>query len=222
MKTNLNRIRNFAIKRCKFFLIIILTGILTLTAYPQADSIKVEKPKLSALYMGMGAGLCNKGFGDEISLVITTDNNWGGSVRYYNNAVRAKNKPDDFSAGIINLFTLSGLPVDIVKELSFCVVKEFPTKAPLVRFGIEAGPTLVWYRLANFTASGDGFFGSNYDINYTGNSSIGFSLRLKSEFPLIRFGGLEVAAYANVNEFYSVAGVQFVLNLGLLRESIHY
>jgi hypothetical protein len=209
-------------KKIKFICFAALFGVLSNCTYSQADSLITNKTLLSKYYVGFGAGFCNKGLEVGLSSTFILSNDWGGSIRFNSNFFEAKNLPPDYYDFVLFMpFLSNGLPSDNVNVLSFNLIKEFPTRSKLIRFGIEMGPSLVNYKIANFRPVSNPipFLGSNYDIIRDKQSTVGLSLRLKAEFPLTRFAGLEIAAYTNVNGLQSVSGIELIcLNLGLLRE----
>ncbi len=207
-------------KRAKTIYLAALICIISYSAYSQTDSLRQDKIHLSKSYLGLGFGTCNSGLGGVFSGTFILSNDWGGSIRYNPNALGAKNLPDDYYDIVLFIpFLTNGLPTDNIHVLSFLLLKEFPTQTKFVRFGIEFGPAFVKYEVARFTSVSNPipFMGSNYDVSHDNNSSIGFSVRAKAEFPLTRFAGLEIAPNANINGFRSVLDIDFCLTLGLVR-----
>lgn len=207
-------------KGVKHICLVILFCLISYSAYPQADSLKINTLRLTGSYLGLGFGACKSGIGGVISGTFILSNNWGASIRYNPNSFLAENMPDDYIDLVLFMpFLTNGIPSDNVTALSVNIIKEFPTKTRFVRFGIEFGPAFVKYELARFTPVPNWIplLGSNYDVSHDTDNCIGFSMRGKAEFPLTRFAGLEAAPYVNINRFRNFFGIDFCLTLGLLR-----
>ena len=208
-------------KRLKSICLTVLIYLISNCVYSQTDSLINNKIKLLNIYSGFGVGICNSGAGVAVDGTFILSNNWGVSIRYNPNYLSARNLPDDYVDLVLFMpFLTNGLPTDDINVLSVNTIKEFPTQSKLIRFGIEFGPALVISQIAVFTPVSNWIplLGSNYTMTHDNNTTIGLSLRGKAEFPLTRFAGLEVAAHTNINKFRSILGVEFCLNLGLIRK----
>jgi hypothetical protein len=204
----------------------ILTGIsLVFTLYSihlcaQDDSTFKRNLTVKYSYVNSGFGV-SKGLLLGIGGNIIFSNNWGASVSYCGNIMKAKELPSDYSAGLIDLFEWQDLGTDKLKDVSARLVKELPVKIKVLRFALEGGASVIHYRCAHFTpVPNPGWFGSNYDVTYTHNTGIGVSLRAKAEFPVTRYAGFEVALISDINQYYSFLGTEIHLTFGILRDRI--
>lgn len=197
------------------------------------DTMK-SKINVSAFYIGLGYNFIKK----EPSSFNTTfilKNKWGLTYRFTQNDFTAKNLPSDYSS----FEDIRFVKDDQIKANSFSISREFQPRTKLIRFGIEAGPSFIKYRRADFTyfpgyeaegfsfllwlLTGDGgtkeWVPPRYETNYSYHESVGLNLRTKMEFPLTTRLGFEFAAFGNFNKVKSLTGAEFCLTIGLVREN---
>jgi len=207
-------------KTVKTILLIFAFSIPACIVNAQPDTLIKERVKISGAYFSMGFDIVRSGMGGVIGGTMLLSNNWGVSFRFNPNAQRAKNFPDDYNDLFLGIpFLMNGIPSDNVSAVSFHVVKEYQTKTPLTRLGVEFGPAYIKYEEAVFTPV-DGWIpllGSNYDVTHDIDKSIGFSVRGKLEFPVTRFAGIETSLYSVINRLHPFFGVDFIVTLGLVR-----
>jgi hypothetical protein len=173
----------------------------------------LHAPKTIRLFVAFGGGF-PRTLG--ISTNILFKNDLGGSISYRYRAVKSNSEPSDYHSGIFLLPFEP--PRDEVTMLSVCFMKTFtnPTRKR-IRFGIEAGPSLVRYSVVNFTKRSS-FLGSNYVVSYKENVALGLLLRLKVELPVTKYFGFEIAATGNLNAVQSFASLELYLTFGKLRD----
>ena len=175
------------------------------------DAIAEEKkpllpdlPKYVKAYLGLGFGVP---LSAGLSFTVILKNDWGGSLSC---------KHTCFDKGLGS----GAVPGDQFDEFSLCAVREFPSKTTKnVRFGLEAGPSLVLYEKVERTWRASSWFGGTYYKKETSeHTTMGLSLRAKLGIPVARGFGFEIAAYANINMCRSHAGIEFYINLGRVRD----
>jgi hypothetical protein len=144
-------------------------------------------------------------------------NNWGIAADFQYYRIRAAELPSDYRTGLF-LFG-DGIPKDQVQAISLRLDREFPSRTPFLRFGMEAGPSLVLYQRCHFTRDPNpDFLSSNYITTNSHQASAGFSIRVKSEVLFTWFLGMEFAVVSTINPFESYAGIELGLVFGLLRQ----
>lgn len=175
--------------------------------------------KGSKIYFAVGGGAGYKSQMLGFSGTWIMKNDWGFSLSYKGNNFEPRNLPSDYYQGLDFV-----KPYDYLHFLSFNYLREFDSKTKLLRYGIEAGPSLVTEGVAVFThkpyAGLNDLFESNYTYTYAQKPAVGLSVRGKIEFPFSRFAGLEGAVFANVNAFRSIVGGEIYLTLGKVRDRI--
>jgi hypothetical protein len=182
-----------------------------------------QKLRMTGLYGAVGFGIGRKATPVGISSNFILSNNLGASISYKYKVFKAENLPSDYTAGS-NFLTGpdNSTPDDLFSFFSFNLLKEFPTKYKRIRFGIEAGPSLVKYRIAKFKREPITSIlivsSSNYSYRYENFQTVGLSLRAKMEFPFTRGFGLEAAICSNINEYKSFVALEVYLTFGYVRE----
>jgi hypothetical protein len=173
----------------------------------------VEGERKIKLYVGIGGGFPRT---VGISANFLYKNDLGGSISFKYAALKSADAPSDYRPG---LFLIPfETPRDEVTCISFCFVKAFsiPMRKRM-RFGMEAGPSIVKYSYVHF-AKQSSLLGPNYRTWYDSKVTAGLALRLKMEFPVTRFFGFEVAATGNINPIKSFACFEFYLTFGKVRD----
>lgn len=180
------------------------------------DTIPTAKEKESSIvYINFDGGIATGKSGGvvEIALNVIIPTNWGLSCGYSENFKTAKNLPSDYHS------LWYGDPTDHLTALSLRLNKVFPTHSKKIRFGLEAGPSLIIYKELRFEKNNNsGWFNNTYNTNEDKQISIGLSLKAKVEFPLSRYFGLELAAISNINGKQSYVGIMFGISTGVLRK----
>jgi len=201
-------------KKTFFISLIILLSILSNKIWSQTDSLKTDKVSQIICYLGFGGGPSLRGASGELSLTITSSNYWGGSLNFRKGYIRIENVPDDYYG-----FFRPTPPSDDYTSLSFDLVKKFSTFNRSVRFGFEAGPSLIWYNLVELELNPKypNLFEYKYNKIYTSESTIGLSLAAKGEFSFFRFFGCELVVFTVINKLQTVYGLDICLNLGKVR-----
>ena len=159
----------------------VLSGVIFLVLYlvtgaaMAQDAIKESSgARLTRVYLGVGGSDPMVGINGNFIL----SNEWGCSVGFDNFGKQAEEMPYNYKPGLEIIDILSNETHDELRSYSVRLMKEFPTSSKLIRFGVEAGPSMVHYRKAHFTPNTAEFnLGSNYNIAYTYNNGVGLSLR---------------------------------------------
>jgi len=177
------------------------------------------------VYFGLGL---SAPIGAAFAGTVILTSGWGGSVTWNLSCPSAKNLPSDFerSSGGLSGLDVVGERKDKINSISFRVLKEFPTRSKKLRFGLEAGPSLVFTGVAtNFVRVPDPCdplfgCGANYTYETINSNSLGLSLKGKLEMAFTRPFGLEIGATSNINPKRSYFGADFLITLGYVRDSI--
>jgi len=198
---------------------IALFVVLTMNTYSQTNSIRNDTGKSSEYYAGMGFGFGFKGIIWGLSGSVVLPNKWGGSIGVKRNGYKSENLPYDFSETQFNII----LPRDNSNFISVTLLKEFPSHNKKVEYGIEAGPSLVINRLANFSINPNypdgGLWGlpvNKYIKSYEKKQAFGLALRSKVEFPITNFFCADFAVYSDINKLQSFLGLECYVNFGFL------
>jgi hypothetical protein len=177
--------------------------------YPKTDTTESDNIRKAFSYGGFGLGFGNRGGILGLDYTFILSNNWGGNISTKINVAKSKDIPDDFyQYGIFRT-----TPYDYVFILSFNMVKEFPGLKKNQRFGIEAGPSWVNCQKADFRDYKD-----VYSYNHIKSNTMGVSLRGKIEFMPIKYIGLEIATFANINSIKPIIGIEFFFHFGKVRD----
>jgi hypothetical protein len=176
---------------------------------PKNDSAESENIQKPFSYGGLGLGIGNRGgfLGMDYSFIYS--NNWGGNISWKINAAKSKDIPDDFYQ--YGMFRTT--PYDYVIIVSFNMVKEIPGLKKNERYGIEAGPSWVNCRKADFSD-----YRNVYNYEHNKSNTMGLSLRGKIEFLPIKYIGLEIATFANINSIKPIIGIEFCIHFGKVRD----
>jgi hypothetical protein len=206
-------------KRALSTALAVIIACFTLCTFAQNDSIIKRNVDLSCSYINLGVGSADGflfGFGGNLIF----SNNWGVSLSYCGNIMKAEEQPPDYSAGLSQLFEWHDLGIDRFNAVSARLVKEFPIAINVIRFGVEGGVSYISYKRAHFIPiPHPAWLGSNYDVTYSINPGIGLSLRAKVEFPVTKYAGFELALISNMNGYYSFMGTEIHLTFGKVRDS---
>lgn len=177
---------------------------------PPPDKLKSVKA-----YLGFGGGYPRNG---GISFTFILKNDWGGSINFKHTTF----DKIDHSGETGGIFGPGMIPGDDFDEFSLCVVREFPSRtSKRVRFGLEAGPSLVYYEevISSYLTSG-WIFGRYYSSNTEEYITGGLALRAKIEFPVSLGFGLEIALYGNINPKRPHAGFELYITVGKVRDRL--
>jgi hypothetical protein len=174
------------------------------------DSLKSIKA-----YLGFGGGYPRNA---GLSFTVILKNDWGGSISVKHTSFDKK----DQSGKAYGIWGTGSIPGDEYTEYSLCVVREFRSKtSKRVRFGLEGGPSLVYYeKVESYFLSYGWFFGSYYSAVTSDYTTVGLALRTKIEFPVSLGFGLEIALYGNINQYRPHAGFEIYLTVGKVRDRL--
>lgn len=171
------------------------------------------------LYMEVGGGI---GTHSELKMGLNTiikgKHIISGSLSYYWHD--ARNRPDDF---VPLKSTLSdGVPNTELTMFSLLYGRVTYTKTPLVRYCLRAGPTIgkavhpEHFRQhdPNVYLYGPG----SYLYEFETTTAAGLLISPTVEFPLGEEIGLSAGAYANINSFTAIFGINATLMFCRLRD----
>lgn len=174
------------------------------------------------VYGGLGFSIP---IGGVLEGTFVLPSGWGASVSASLASLKAKNKPSDYEAGenIFTIFSSGNVIYDDVTAYSFRALKLFATNKKMIRFGLEAGPSLVKTKIAeNFVPNPDpcDLFGCgpNYYYEQVTSQSMGVSLKGRAEFPFTVPFGLAVGLVTNINSQRSYFGIEGQILLGYVRD----
>jgi len=177
---------------------------------PPYDSLKSIKA-----YLGFGGGYPRNA---GLSFTVILKNDWGGSLSFkFTNFDKV-----DHSGETGGIFGPGTIPGDEFREYSICVLREFPSKkTKRIRFGLEFGPSLVFYeKVESYHITPAWIFGSYYTSQTSDHTTGGLALRAKLEFPVSQGFGFEMALYGNINTYKPHVGVEFYLTVGKVRDRL--
>lgn len=196
--------------------ICLVTFVLPQICFTQNRNGKMEKTKLSNIYISFGIPLLpNVGGGVGISAILS--NNWGTSISLNALDKKAKNTPSNYNKVNCSTGYCRG-PTDNITTISFRLIREFPTLASKLRYGLEGGFSHIKYKETIFQPYNN--YQRNYSTSYVDKIVIGLSLRAKMKFPLTNVIGIEVAAMLNINQIRPFMAVEFRIQLGKVRERV--
>jgi hypothetical protein len=193
----------------------------------QTDSAGDYEPRVLLSYFGSSLGLYLRGITLGMGYTFVKNNYWGGDINIKSNIIRSRNVPMDYYDDGYRIIH----PKDYVNILSFNVVKEFIIPQKSMRLGLEAGPSWVNYRKAEFEANPNYNSDSDPDVNWVykigtkykyykdhhGSNTIGVSLKAKIVILKRSSSGVELSVFGNINNLKSVAGLDFALIFGKVK-----
>ena len=182
--------------------------ILSFSDYSFAQKAKKipNKTRLTALYINFGISFKNNLYtGADLNFILSND--WGGSIAFGGIHLRARNLPRHY-------IRINGSKTDQLTMKSVRLKKVFPSLDPMIRFGIEAGPSLVEYQETLYQK--DNRRTNTYNSSSSTKQTIGLSLLAKVEFPFLRTLGLEFAVVSNLNLLRTFVGIRFHIIIGVL------
>jgi hypothetical protein len=190
----------------QILLCLILLGI-CLVSFSQAPG----KVKLSSLYINAGIGSGHNISPLGVSTTFVLSNNWGGSIRLMERLFDALPQKQQKYFSLVD-------PNDLLDIFSITVLREFKTKQKNVKFGLEAGPSWVRYRVAEYQGHTNFWGYDYYEVTYNpALESLGLFLRAKVNLNVARAVAFEFAAFGNINPYRSFAGLELSVNFGYLR-----
>jgi hypothetical protein len=202
----------------QYLLLTTFLVIKTINACPQSDSLATGKRLLPLFFAGMGGGLGSKGTLLGLSLNLSGQHHhYGASISFRTSMTKSNNVPTDYYDDW-RTFT----PKDYLSFITLNLVEEVhaPSSSSW-RFGFEGGPAWVRKSVAMFELNPnynpDGFWSYRYFKSHTGSSTLGFSIRTKLDFVPTEVLGFEMALYANINKFQTIAGLELYIIFGVVK-----
>jgi hypothetical protein len=202
----------------KNFFLITLFVIMSNNIFSQTDSLTSNKVRLSKMSFGMELGTCRKGMIVGLDYTFLNSKGVGGSLGYNFNVAKSKDVPSDYYSTGWRMIA----PRDFLTLVWLDLAKDFMSSNHKTRFGIELGPSWTRNNLARIKINPHydpngwyyNFDPNKYSKSHVANNTIGLNLKAKVEFQVLDFCGLEIAAFTNLNSYYSVIGLKFCCNFG--------
>lgn len=112
------------------------------------------------------------------------------------------------------------VPRDEYFTTYFGVVKEFPSKYKRLRWGAELSASYSDMRFPQFTPrTNTGIFGSNYYTTYNRGESVGAMARVKLDYSILKFVGLQLGVFMHANNRATLFGIDLSVTAGYLRKN---
>lgn len=176
-----------------------------------------------SLYLGLGPTVGNYS-GLDINFNYALQRSWSAQIGIKTGVRGAKNKPDDFSGGILGVLS-RGLtnPNDEIISYQFLGGKMILLDGEEGRFRINllTGPSINKFRNSvNFQPSTEnGVILGTYTFETEKDSGIGWMVKPTLEIPLGKVVGFGVSPYLNFNSKNFAYGFDFQLLIGILQPS---
>lgn len=205
-----------AMKKPGFFTLLLLLSLLSGYSWSQTDSLKTIKPQSTLWYMGLGTGPNTRGMNFNWSITVTSMNGLGASLNLYTGFIRLENVPSDYYSDWFRWTT----PSDRFTVLSCNLVKKFISPKGSFRLGFEAGPAWVYTDLLTLELNPryPDPFEYKYNKIHTIRNSTGLTLAIKSDFPFLNVGGVDVALIGVINSYRSIVGLDVCIIFGRVRK----
>lgn len=177
----------------------------------------------NSLYLGFGPTVGNYS-GLDLNFNYAIQRKWSAQIGIKSGIRGAKNKPDDFSGGILGILS-RGLtnPKDEITSYQFLVGKMILLEGEEGRFRLNllTGPSINKFRNAvNFQRSTEnGVIFGTYTFEMEKDSGIGWMLKPTFEIPLGKVIGFGVSPYANFNSKRMAYGLDLQVLIGILQPS---
>lgn len=186
---------------------------------------------LKSHYFSAGVGFDPKAHPPMgLATTFIFSNNFGVSLSLKSKSFKAVNLPPNFRNKLFDFGLLEDeRKLDFLKVVSLNLTREYFSRSEKFSIGFEAGPSYVKYNKAMYThvptiySNHQGmsaiFIGKGelYSVSREIKETLGLSLRTKLAYNAGSFGGMELAAFANINKFHPYAGFELYVNLGRMR-----
>ena len=204
-----------------------LAAYLFMSASLFAQENQEQKTKFSDNYhtnLLVSVGLSAK---DEfvlgLAIQLTKANNDLGIVLgFKEGSYEANNYPINYEAStnlFANLFSSKKKVVDLNLYYSLAVMKNFYSKNRVLKYSVQAGPSLNTHTFHSFVpnprSSGYSYFGypSNYNIYKKHGTTLGASLESSIGVALKKGNYFELSAFSNFNQYENLLGGELKLVL---------
>jgi hypothetical protein len=200
----------------QFLLIIFIT---LCTGFP----VSAQFAENNSLYLGLGPTLGNYS-GLDINFNYASQRKWSAQIGIKSGSRASKNKPKDFSGGILGLLS-RGLtnPKDEITSYQFLGGKMIllDGEEGNFRLNILTGPSINRFQNSvNFHPStANGVLLGTYTFEREKESGIGWMLKPTLEIPLGKVVGFGFSPYANFNSKNMAFGFDIQLLIGILQPS---
>lgn len=176
-----------------------------------------------SLYLGIGPTVGNYS-GLDINFNYAFQRSWSAQIGIKTGVRGAKNKPDDFSGGILGILS-RGLtnPKDDITSYQFLVGKMIllDGEEGNFRLNLLTGPSINRFtNSVNFQPStANGVLLGTYTFEREKDSGIGWMVKPTLEIPLGKVVGFGFSPYANFNSKNTAFGFDIQLLIGILQPS---
>ncbi len=169
-------------------------------------------------FIGYGTGMNGKTF--SLGVTYMNPKNQGITASFLTNDHPTKKLPTHINT--LGNSDAASLKLNELKMINVAFVKLYPTSSKFIKLGFESGLDLYNYSYNAFTYKNNGSESGasvvgKYFINRKVVNSIGLSLKMKINFPLTKFVGMEVTPGINFNKHAPLIGIQAKINIGLVR-----
>ena len=177
----------------------------------------------NAIYLTGGLDVGNF-LGMNLNLNYVLNNNFSFQAGISGLFREPKSKPDDFTSGLVGLFTAGFsnlLYLDEMENYQILVGKILKSnKSSTTRFNIAGGIGYTYLTEAiNWKpVTHDIVLGENYTYDIVKHGSISLIINPKVEFPFTRYFGITLSPMLQVNKDRTYIGIGIGAMLGLLRE----
>jgi hypothetical protein len=201
----------------KQFLLFLFIALLT------GFSASAQFAENNSLYLGLGPNVGNYS-GLDINFNYASQRKWSAQIGIKSGIRGAKNKPDDFSGGILGLLS-RGLtnPKDEITSYQFLGGRMIQLDGEEGRFRLNllTGPSINKFKNSvNFQPSTEnGVILGTYTFENEKDSGMGWMVKPTLEIPLGKVVGFGISPYLNFNSKNFAYGFEFQLLIGILQPS---
>ena len=188
-------------------------------------NINAQSSRNHALYPSFEIAIGNY-YGINTNLNYIFNEKYSFQIGHSKYIREAKSKPDDYSSGLVAIFTLglSEFHFDHMETFYLLAGKIYRlNKRSLIRLNLTGGlgyttitEPINWKRVSGFT------IGENYTYDTETYSNISFIINPKFEFPFTRFFGATISPMLQINKDRAFIGIGFGTMIGLLKNKTIY
>lgn len=175
--------------------------------------------KNDAIYLAAELSIGNY-YGADISLNYVYKNTYSFKAGLTINTRNSKTTPNDYSSGLMQIFTL-GLsnPTDQIENYQIGVGKIYKlNKKGTIRANITLGlGYTVIIEPENWKYIDNSFLEENYTWNYKKNNTVSLIINPKIEFPIAKFMGLSISPTIQINKDRTYYGIGIGSMLGKVK-----
>jgi hypothetical protein len=180
---------------------------------------------LKKIYLEVGGGSANyNGSLGAGGVQAVFKDNWTVSASYFDISMNPKDLPSDYQAGYTEIF---GLPIAdddpeqrlLIYSLTGGKLFTVSRKVWLITeagFSLVKGDKFTFSRQEVISGGNFGYTNSNYSKIQQNENAFGGMFKAGINWSFLRFAGLGVYVFTNMNSIQSPLGIQFKLNVGLM------